>query len=146
MLVLGVAHVVLGALGALVSCAILIGGAIALFGATVGIALGPKFHTWFATGSKAFVPMFGVFLDGALRLVASIILVVAGIRVLDVAPSGRSLSMTAALTWTMVTVGEFFAIQPPLYYFLLMAAYPALVEILFMRKDWRAAFAHTVEP
>ena len=82
----------------------------------------------------------GLLLLGLVRAFTSVLLVVAGIRVLDVAPAGRRLSLAAAFTWTFTNVFEAFALSEPLWLFLVSTAYPLFTEWIFLRKDWRAAF------
>jgi hypothetical protein len=80
---------------------------------------------------------------GVTRFVASLLLVVAGIRVFDVAPSGPMLSRAAVMMWTMANVAEFFATRRSLTVFLLASAYPVVVELLFLRGDWQREFARS---
>src|SRR5205814_866418 len=70
----------------------------------------------------------------------AVVLVLAGLRVLDVAPAGRRLSHLAAYAWVSLNVLEAFALHEPLWMFLGGTAYPLLVEWIFLRKDWQAAF------
>jgi hypothetical protein len=133
MLLLGVLHMVLGALGALFSCALLL----------IGIALRvPSLITIehpILVGARGAAS--GIIAIALCRAISSVILIVAGIRVLDVAPAGRSLSLAAAFTWTFINVIEAFAFSEPLWWFLIATAYPLVTEWLFLRKDWRAAFS-----
>ena len=80
-------------------------------------------------------------LIGITRLVASFLLIIAGVRVLDVVPAGRRLSTAAIVAWTLLNVVEMYARGRGLVWFLAMTAYPMIVEILFIQKRWRSAFA-----
>ena len=139
MLALGIFHVAFGAVGTLASCAFLLAGIALLvpsrfFAVTTGpLALGNTSHKVGAA--------IGIFMLGLTHATASVVLIVGGVRVFDVARSARPLSMVAAFLWTFANVIEFFAFGPPIWWFLVMNAYPVIVELLFLRPDWRAAFA-----
>jgi hypothetical protein len=139
MLVLGIAHVALGAVGTLASCAFLLAGIALLVPAHLfAITSGPlaAFNTSHKVGTAV-----GIFVLGITHAIASVTLIVAGVRVFDVARSARKLSMLAAFLWTFANVVEFFAFSPPIWWFMAMNAYPVAVELLFLRTDWRAAFS-----
>jgi hypothetical protein len=133
MLLLGVLHIVLGALGALLSSALLLVGVALRLPSVITID-----HPLLAGARGA---ASGLIALAALRAISSVTLIVAGIRVLDVAPAGRTLSLGAAFTWTFINVIEAFAFSEPLWLFLLATVYPLVTEWLFLRKDWRVAFS-----
>ena len=139
MLVLGMSHIAFGAVGTLASCAFLLAGIALLVPARLfSIATGPLAAS--STNHKVATAV-GIFLLGITHAIASVILIVAGVRVFDVARSARKLSMVAAFMWTFANVVEFFAFGAPIWWFMLMNAYPVVVELLFLRTDWRAAFS-----
>jgi hypothetical protein len=139
-------HILLGALGALVYIG-------ALFAAII-VAVAPSFldvsklpfHVTAEDLARSRSAAIGIALLFFGRVVLSVLLVVAGIRVLDVAPAGRRLSLVAAYGWTLVNVFEAIAFGEPLFWVLLMTAYPLATEWLFLRKDWRSAFAPDAPP
>jgi hypothetical protein len=141
MAALGATHILLGALGAL---ACIVGLLVALI-----VAFAPSFidvsklplHLTTEDLARTRSPAIGLAVLCAIRVVTSVILVVAGIRVLDVAPAGRRLSLIAAYTWTFTNVFEAFILGEPLVWVLLNTAYPLATEWLFLRKSWRVAFS-----
>jgi hypothetical protein len=142
MFVLGVTHIVLGTFGFLASCVMLIfAGAMLVPSSFIRVDQLPLFPTVGRTGSMA----VGILLLGVARAVASVTLIIAGVRVLDVSPAGRRLSLAAIYIWTFVNVFEAFALSEPLWVFLLLTAYPLIVEILFLRSRWRVAFSRVAE-
>jgi hypothetical protein len=135
-----VLHVVFGGLGALGSCVLLVLGFATLFPSVLGVTRLPDFGAMAEGAFGAGVTILGL---GVTRFVASLLLVVAGIRVFDVAPSGPMLSRAAVMMWTMANVAEFFATRRSLTVFLLASAYPVVVELLFLRGDWQREFARS---
>ncbi len=141
MAALGATHILLGALGAL-AC---VGGLLV----AVVVAAAPSFidlsklplHVTADGLARSRSVAGGLAVLFLLRVVASVVLVVAGIRVLDVAPAGRRLSLVAAYGWTFMNVFEAFAFGEPLWWVLLNTAYPLATEWLFLRKNWRDAFS-----
>lgn len=141
MATLGIAHIGIGALGVLASCVLLIVWVTFLFPSHLVAIAGPIATVL----PKKSLAVLGIVL-AVLRAVAGVLLIVAGVRVLDVAPAGRKLSMTAAFLWTFVNVTDFFALDLFVYkwsiaWFLASNGYPLVIEMLFLRRDWRVAFS-----
>jgi hypothetical protein len=136
MAALGAVHIVVGALGALASLAVvLVEGLVALAPSVLDLSKLPMHMS--AVRSTA----IALLVVGLVRAAMSVLLIVAGIRVLDVAPAGRRLSLVAAFGWTFMNVFEAIAMSEPLWWFLASTAYPLVTEWLFLRKDWRTAFS-----
>jgi hypothetical protein len=141
MAALAATHILLGALGALAYVGALL--------AAIVVAVAPSFvdvaklplHLTAEDLARSRSFAIGVAVLFVVRLVLSVLLVVAGIRVLDVAPAGRRLSLAAAYLWTLLNVFEAIVLGEPLWWALMMTAYPLATEWLFLRKEWRAAFA-----
>ncbi len=141
MAALGATHVLLGGVGALVSIGLVLGAIVVIVAPQfVDLSTSPL-HLSREDVARTRSTAVGLLLLGLVRAFTSVLLVVAGIRVLDVAPAGRRLSIAAAFTWTFTNVFEAFALSEPLWLFLVSTAYPLFTEWLFLRKDWRAAFA-----
>jgi hypothetical protein len=145
MLIVGVCDIVLGALGALCSCAWLLIVVAWRFPRLLGpvrppIGNLPDIETIPVEDLPALNRTFALVLALAIaQTVASVLFVLAGLRVLDVTPAGRRLSLLAVYSWTFVALAEL--VVMPWWWFLALAAYPALVEILFQRRAWREAFS-----
>jgi hypothetical protein len=140
MAALGVLHIVVGAVGFLFSCAMLL---------TIIVLLLPSHYVLLQLPTAVMHEkarlFFALFL-ALLHALASILLIVAGVRVLDVSPSGRKLSMVAAFLWTFICIIEYFASdfftqRWSIVVFLVLNAYPITIELLFLRTDWREAFS-----
>jgi hypothetical protein len=145
MLLVGVVDIVLGAVGALFSCAWvlvvvawrfphLLGPVHPPFGNFPDIEFAPAEDLPAINRTFALVLAFGIG-----QAVASVFFVLAGLRVLDVAPAGRRLSLVAIYLWTFIALAEL--IVMPWWWFLMLAAYPALVEVLFQTRRWKEAFS-----
>jgi hypothetical protein len=134
-------HILLGALGALAYTGALL--------AAIIVAVAPSFldvsklplHVTAEDLARSRSFAIGIAVLCFVRIVMSVLLVVAGIRVLDVAPAGRRLSLIAAYAWTLANVLEAIVLGEPFWWPLLMTAYPLATEWLFLRKDWRLAFS-----
>jgi hypothetical protein len=146
MAALGATHVLFGGLGALASIGVVLAATVVLVAPQfVDLSTSPLHIGHDDVARKRSIAV-GMLLLGVVRAVTSVLLVVAGIRVLDVAPAGRRLSLAAAFVWTFTNVFEAFALSEPLWLFLASTAYPLFTEWIFLRKDWRAAFTpETVE-
>jgi len=141
MAALGSTHILFGGLGALAFVGLtLVAAVVAIEPSLIDVSKLPL-HVTAEDLARTRSFAIGMTLLGLLRASTSVLLVVAGIRVLDVAPAGRRLSLAAAFIWTFTNVFEAFALGEPLWLFLVMTAYPLLTEWLFLRKTWRAAFA-----
>ena len=141
MAALGATHVLFGGLGALASVGVVLGAVVVIVAPQfVDLSTSPL-HISHDDVARTRSFAVGMLLLGLVRAVTSVLLVVAGIRVLDVAPAGRRLSLAAAFAWTFTNVFEAFALSEPLWLFLLSTAYPLFTEWMFLRKEWRAAFA-----
>ena len=140
MAALGATHVLFGAIGALAAIALVLGAFVVIVAPQfVDLSTSPL-HISHEDVARTRSTAVGLLLLGLVRAIASVLLVVAGIRVLDVAPAGRRLSLAAAFLWTFTNVFEAFALSEPLWLFLLLTAYPLFTEWMFLRKDWKAAF------
>jgi hypothetical protein len=141
MAALGATHILLGALGALACIVGLLGALIVAFAPSFIDVSKLPLHLTTEDLVRTRTPAIGLAVLCAIRVVTSVILIVAGIRVLDVAPAGRRLSLIAAYTWTFTNVFEAFILGEPLVWVLVNTAYPLVTEWLFLRKSWRAAFS-----
>ena len=140
MAALGATHVLFGALGALASIAVILGAVVVIIAPQFVDLSSSPLHISHEDVARTRGAAVGLLLLGIIRAVTSGVLIVAGIRVLDVAPAGRRLSLVAAFAWTFTNVFEAFALSEPLWLFLLSTAYPLFTEWMFLRKNWRAAF------
>jgi hypothetical protein len=146
MAAIGATHVLFGGIGALASIGLVLGALIVIVAPQfVDLSTSPL-HISHEDVARTRGAAMGLLLLGLVRAFTSVLLVVAGIRVLDVAPAGRRLSLAAAFTWTFTNVFEAFALSEPLWLFLVSTAYPLFTEWMFLRKDWRAAFAPSSQP
>jgi hypothetical protein len=146
MAAMGATHVLLGGLGALASIGLVLGAIVVIVAPQfVDLSTSPL-HLSHDDVARTRSTAVGMLLLGLVRAFTSVLLVVAGIRVLDVAPAGRRLSLAAAFTWTFTNVFEAFALTEPLWLFLLSTAYPLFTEWMFLRKEWKAAFTPSSEP
>ncbi len=140
MAALGATHVLFGGVGALASIGLVFAAIVVLVAPHfVDLSTSPL-HISHEDVARTRSTAVGLLLLGVVRAVTSVVLIVAGIRVLDVAPAGRRLSLAAAFAWTFTNVFEAFALSEPLWLFLASTAYPLVTEWIFLRKDWRAAF------
>ncbi len=136
MTVVAVFHFVLGALGILVAVVSIASGVVLLAAmAHVAAAL----HVPPSLQAPGYAAAF--ILDGVARFALNMLLIVAGIRVLDVAPAGRRLSIIASMAWTLLNVIELYAIGWPIWVFFVSMLYPVAIETLFLRRSWREAFS-----
>ena len=140
MAAVAVTHVILGALGALASIGLILATAVVIVAPQFIDLSSSPLHLGHDAVARSRSKAVGLLLLGIVRAVTSVVLIVAGIRVLDVAPAGRRLSLVAAFAWTFTNVFEAFALSEPLWWFLLSTAYPLFTEWMFLRKNWRAAF------
>jgi hypothetical protein len=146
MAALAATHILLGALGALMYIgALLVAIVVAVAPSVLDVSKLPL-HVTAEDLARSRSFAIGMAILFLVRVVMSVLLVVAGIRVLDVAPAGRRLSLVAAYLWTLVNVLEAIILGEPLWWALLMTAYPLATEWLFLRKDWRTAFAPDAAP
>jgi hypothetical protein len=140
MAALGSTHILFGGLGALAFVGLTLVAAVVAFAPSFIDVTKLPIHVAAEDLARTRKFAIGMALLGLLRASTSVLLVIAGIRVLDVAPAGRRLSLIAVFLWTFTNVFEAFALGEPLVWFLCMTAYPLLTEWLFLRKDWKAAF------
>jgi len=92
MTVVAVFHFVFGALGVIAAVLSMAAGISLLVPATAHVT--DALHLPFSSNAHAYAT--GFILDGVARFALNVLLIVAGIRVLDVAPAGRRLSIMRA--------------------------------------------------
>jgi len=136
MTVVAVFHFVFGALGIVAAAGSIVVG-IVLLAATDRVSA--ALHL--ASSLNAHRLAVGFILDGVARFALNMLLIVAGIRVLDVAPAGRRLSILASMTWTLLNVIELYAFGWSIWIFFVTMLYPVVVESLFLKRTWRDAFS-----
>lgn len=134
---LGTLHLVLGALGILASAGLLLGAVLVAVAASHPAILPPVF----AASSPTMSTAVWIFLLGLARASLSVVLVLAGIRVLDRSPAGYPLTKGAILGWTLLNVAEFFALREPFLWFCFMTLYPVAVDALLIRASFRRALS-----
>lgn len=138
MLFIGVANVVIGALGAIASLVLAVGCVVVL----VPSLFHAITHPWgLQQPQNQGGMLILVGLMAIARVIAAVLLIWGGVRMFDLAPMGRRLSLLAIYAWTFANVMDF-VIWAPGWVFFALTAYPALVEILFLRKRWRDAFTY----
>jgi len=137
MTVVAVMHFVFGALGVVAAVVSIAAGVALLVPATAHVS--DALHLPFSSNPHAYAT--GFILDGVARFGLNILLIVAGIRVLDVAPAGRRLSIMASMAWTLLNVVELYAFSWSIWIFFVTMLYPVTVETLFLQRKWREAFS-----
>jgi hypothetical protein len=137
MTVIAVFHFVLGALGVVAAALSIAVGVSLLLPATAHAT--DALHLTFSSRAHAYAT--GFILDGVARFALNVLLIVAGIRVLDVAPAGRRLSILASMAWTLLNVVELYAFGWSIWIFFVAMLYPMAVETVFLKREWREAFS-----
>jgi hypothetical protein len=136
MTVVAVFHFVLGALGIIAAVASIVSGIVLL--TAMSHVAGPL-HLPPTLNAHAYAA--GFILDGVARFALNVLLIVAGIRVLDVAPAGRRLSIMASMAWTLLNVVELYAFGWSIWIFFVTMLYPVAIETIFLKRTWREAFS-----
>src|SRR5262249_15406513 len=95
-------HILLGGLGALAYIGALFAAVIVAVAPSILYVSKLPFHVTAEDFARSRSAAIGIAILFFGRVVLSVVLVVAGIRVLDVAPAGRRLSLVAAYGWTLV--------------------------------------------
>jgi hypothetical protein len=139
MTAIGILNIIFGSLGSIMSLLVIVGGGI--FAALGGAGMAADNQGGGDSGAGAVAAVGAIVLViGVLMLLCNVLLMVAGIGVLKLAPWGRILSMVGggamALLGVLSMIGGDFGLMT-----IFMVGYGGMLVGLFCKTEWKAAFS-----
>ena len=137
MTAVGVLNIVFGAIGALFSLLIVLGGGLV---AAMGAGMEAEFGAEFEGAAVGTAGLGGIMaIAGIVAFGACAAMVFSGIGVLGLKPWGRKLAMVCGGAWAVLNIITLFGGFNPLN--LGFAVYGGLLVWLFLKPEWKAAFS-----
>jgi hypothetical protein len=142
MTAIGILNIVFGCIGCLFALVTVLGGGLLTALGTAAGESGAETGAEFAAGGGEVAAAGGaIMLFGLFGLAVGVILFVAGIGVMKVAPWGRSLSLAAAALAIVSNIGKAVILSAFGIGTVFGLIYPAVLIFCFMQPGWRAAFS-----